>query len=116
MEQWGNDKSYVQATNHAGGQSGDVGEFYYYFADATTSVTQFHIYALDWFEDHMVFYVDGNEIGRANYDTSSPFYNYDNYLILNVAIGGMMGGAIDNAGGFPMDMVVDYIRVYQYVP
>jgi hypothetical protein len=34
------------------------------------------------------------------------------YLILDVAIGGTMGGTVDDAGGFPMDLVLDYVRVY----
>ena len=34
------------------------------------------------------------------------------FMILNVAVGGDLGGAVDDAI-FPVQMVVDYVRVYQ---
>ncbi len=39
-------------------------------------------------------------------------YNSAQYLILNLAIGGDLGGAVDDAI-FPVQMEVDYVRVYQ---
>jgi hypothetical protein len=51
-------------------------------------------------------------VARSNFDKTSPFYTGTFYIILEVAIGGTMGGTIDDAGGFPMDMVLDYVRVY----
>ncbi|MFO7810516.1 MAG: hypothetical protein R6V47_03995, partial [Candidatus Delongbacteria bacterium] len=45
-------------------------------------------------------------------DTMSEFYNKF-FLILNVAIGGHMGGEPDETTTWPQRMYVDYIRAYQ---
>ena len=117
MEQYGQDKSWFYATASAGSGagSGTTSATKYSFPDAITASADFHVYALDWYFDHLVFQVDGNPIVSSNYATSSPFYNITEYIVLDVALGGDMGGAIDN-NAFPMDMVmvVDYVRVYQF--
>ena len=112
MEQWGQDKTWLYCSTYAGGASGDIGNQKVTFPSATTLSSDFHVYALEWYSDHMVFFIDDAQVARSNFDTTSPFYTGTYYLLLDVAIGGTMGGAIDNAGGFPMDMVLDYVRVY----
>jgi beta-glucanase (GH16 family) len=113
VEQYGQDKSwfYVSAT---AGSADDTGNVQYSFPDATTSTSSdFHVYSLDWYTDHIVFQVDGTEITRTPFATSSPFSTIPEYLILDLALGGTMGGAIDPTA-FPMDMIVDYVRVYSF--
>lgn len=83
-------------------------------ADASES---FHIYALEWFPDHMDFYVDDHKYFTfKNEGTGSDVWPYDKdqYLILNLAIGGAWGGqkGIDDSI-FPQRYLVDYVRVYQ---
>lgn len=115
MEQYGQDKSWfysqVSAGNAAG--SGSTDSIQYTFPNATTASADFRLYSLDWYSDRVVFKVDGNLIMTSNYDPSSPLYSVPEYIILDVAIGGNMGGTVDN-NGFPMDMVVDYVRVYSF--
>lgn len=115
MEQYGQDKSWFYATAYAGNAagSGKTSKTQYTFPDALTASADFHVYSLDWYSDHLVFQVDGQTIVTSNYATSSPFYNITEYFVLDVALGGDMGGAIDNSA-FPMDMVVDYVRAYQF--
>ena len=115
MEQYGQDKSYFYASAYADGSpnSGDDRKVQYNFLDAATASTDFHIYSADWYSDHLVIQVDGQEVMRTSFGTSSPFYTTPEYIILDVAIGGDMGGAIAQ-DGFPMDMVVDYVRVYSF--
>lgn len=84
----------------------------------STSQTEFHLYAIEWFEDKIDFYIDdakyftfNNEnIGSAEWPFDKRFH-----LLLNIAVGGGWGGAqgIDNTI-FPTSMEVDYVRVYQY--
>jgi beta-glucanase (GH16 family) len=114
-EQYGQDKSwfYVAAIAGGGRGSGDIGNVKYSFANATTASNDFHVYAMDWYADHVVFQVDGIEIARTTFANSSPFYTIPEYLILDLALGGNMGGTIDT-NAFPMDMVVDYVRVYSF--
>jgi beta-glucanase (GH16 family) len=114
MEQYGQDKSWFYSTVRAGSApgSGSTDHAQYSFADAATASEDFHVYSVDWYSDHVVFQVDGDEILTSVYTAESPLHNIAEYIILDVALGGDMGGAIDNSA-FPMDMVVDYVRVYE---
>jgi beta-glucanase (GH16 family) len=76
----------------------------------------FHIYSLEWFEDHIDFYFDDtNYFSFENEYTGWETWPYDReeYLILNIAVGGSWGGAqgIDNEI-FPQTMEIEYVRVY----
>jgi beta-glucanase (GH16 family) len=77
----------------------------------------FHIYALEWDADHLDFFVDGRKyFTYANEGSGVEAWPYDQdqYLILNLAIGGAWGGAkgVDDAC-FPQRYYIDYVRVYQ---
>lgn len=77
----------------------------------------FHVYAVEWDGDHMDFFVDDKKyFTYRNEGTGEDVwpYNKDQYLILNLAIGGAWGGAkgIDEAS-FPQKYYIDYVRVYQ---
>jgi beta-glucanase (GH16 family) len=115
VEQYGQEKNWIYVSAKAGNSpgSGNTGNVKYTFPDAITASSDFHVYSADWFEDHIVFEVDGNEITRTNFNTSSPFHSIPEFLVLDVALGGDMGGTID-PNGFPMSMVVDYVRVYSF--
>lgn len=77
----------------------------------------FHVYAIDWFEDRIDFYVD--DVRYFTFEKESddddvwPFDN-PHYLLLNLAIGGNWGGSegIDDEI-FPHRFLVDYVRVYE---
>jgi beta-glucanase (GH16 family) len=114
MEQYGQDKSWFYASATAGSApgSGSTGNLRYDFANATTASTDFHVYALDWYDDHVVFTVDDDTVGSGTFTTTSPLYVTPEYIVIDLALGGTMGGAIDNAD-FPMDMIVDYVRVFE---
>jgi len=78
---------------------------------------EFHVYAVEWFEDHMDFYFDDQKyFSFANEGTGNDFWPFDkpHYLILNAAIGGAWGGqkGIDD-GIFPQKYHVDYVRVFR---
>jgi beta-glucanase (GH16 family) len=115
MEQYGEDKSWFYSTAYAGDAagSGKTDKTKYTFPDAITASADFHVYSLDWYWDHIVFQVDGQTILTTAYEPSSPFYSITEYIVLDLAVGGDMGGTIDN-GAFPMEMLVDYVRVYVF--
>jgi beta-glucanase (GH16 family) len=77
----------------------------------------FHVYALEWNARHLDFYVDDKKYFTYENEGSGvdawPF-DRDQYLILNLAIGGAWGGAkgIDDTC-FPQRYYIDYVRVYQ---
>ncbi len=77
----------------------------------------FHVYAVEWTDQKMDFFVDDKKyFSFANEGTGVDAwpYNKDQYLILNLAIGGAWGGAqgIDNSA-FPHRYYIDYVRVFQ---
>jgi beta-glucanase (GH16 family) len=82
-------------------------------ADACTA---FHNYQLTWSVDRILIGVDNtNYFEFANPKAGDPArWPFDNpqYLLLNLAIGGDLGGAVDNSA-FPVRIEVDYVRVYK---
>lgn len=87
-------------------------------------LSKFHTWTLDWDYNRMSIYVDGtliNEVdlntvvnGAANCKGINPFRR-EQYLLLNLALGGTSGGSVTNLT-FPNQYLVDYVRVYQYNP
>lgn len=79
---------------------------------------EFHVYRLEWTEDYIQTFVDGEKLlrfdndGQGNVNTW-PF-NKPFYLILNLAWGGTWGGmnGVDESA-LPCTMEVEYVRVYQ---
>jgi len=78
----------------------------------------FHVYALDWTPERIDAYVDDSHyFTYVNENSGWQAWPYDQpfHLILNIAVGGAWGragGAIDD-DIFPLQMEVDYARVYQ---
>lgn len=82
-----------------------------------TAITSFHKYAIEWFEDHIDFFIDDTMYFTfTNENKGWQYWPFDKrfHLILNLAVGGNWGGAegIDVAA-FPAQMEVDYVRVYK---
>ena len=77
----------------------------------------FHVYALEWDGEHLDIFVDEHKYFTYSNEKSGtdawPF-DKDQYLILNLAIGGAWGGqkGIDDTI-FPQRYLIDYVRVYQ---
>ncbi|MBR5256606.1 MAG: family 16 glycosylhydrolase [Bacteroidales bacterium] len=78
----------------------------------------YHVYAVEWTPDALVFYVDGKRHftfnnDKAGNDDTWPF-NKNFYLILNLAWGGDWGGSqgVDETA-LPCTMKVDYVRVFK---
>ncbi|WP_299670346.1 family 16 glycosylhydrolase [uncultured Polaribacter sp.] len=77
----------------------------------------FHIFALEWTPEKMDFILNDtvyNTFRNEHLSTAEWPFDQKFYLILNVAVGGMLGGrkGIDDSI-FPQQMVVDYVRVFQ---
>jgi beta-glucanase (GH16 family) len=79
---------------------------------------EFHVYALEWTEDYIKTYIDGNLFFTFNNDkkgdsASWPF-NKAFYLKLNLAWGGDWGGAqgVDESA-LPATYEIDYVRVFK---
>ncbi len=109
MEQTGADKNAIHGTVHYSGNSGGNGP------TESTSIanasTDFHNYTVEWTDSKIEFFLDGVSYHVFNNDSTTPF-NADFFLILNVAMGGTLGGTVDPA--FTEDLMeIDYVKVYQ---
>ena len=68
-----------------------------------------HIFAIDWTPEAVIWYVDGIE--RFRYD--GPYVpDVNMYLLLNLAVGGDWPGNPDQNTQFPIDYMIDYVRVW----
>jgi beta-glucanase (GH16 family) len=78
----------------------------------------FHVYAIDWRESKIDFYVDNKlyfTYTKPENATNAEWpFDKPHYLILNLAIGGGWGGreGIDDSK-FPHQLLIDYVRVYE---
>jgi len=117
MENIGREPRAIHGTIHGPGYSGANGIGAPYNLNGTpVFADDFHVYAAEWTENKIKFYVDGNL-----YKTLTPkdlpagkawVYDHPFFLILNLAIGGNWGGAPDGTTAFPQEMLIDYVRVY----
>ncbi len=109
MEQTGQDKNTTLGTLHYPGMSG--GNANGGATQVATSTSEFHNYSVEWTPDVIKIVVDGDVFHTVINSDALPF-NSDFFFILNVAMGGSLGGDVDPA--FTEDtMEIDYVRVYQ---
>lgn len=109
MEHWGHNQDYVSSAIHTpssfGGTVNVGGRFIPGVSDT------FHVYAMEWTPDSIIFSVDGQvhyTYAPAIKDADTWPFDDPQYLLMNVAI----LPTIDT--GFTQSaMVVDYVRVYQ---
>jgi beta-glucanase (GH16 family) len=76
----------------------------------------FHLYAIDWTKDKIVFLIDNKEVytfqPEPKNENTWPF-NQPFYIIVNAAVGGNFGGHEIDQSIFPQKFEIDYIKVFQ---
>ncbi len=87
-----------------GCNSGDVG-FYDY--PAGVDATQWHDYAIEWDADEARFYINDTLVRTKDLTTCGQ-YQEPMFVLINVAMGGTLGGMVD-AGLTQARMEVDYV-------
>jgi hypothetical protein len=108
MEHRGNEPNKIHGSLHYPGRSG--GNPVTNTTTATNVSTTFHVYKVDWSAASIKFYVDDNMFFNVPNSQAIPF-NKDFFMILNIAMGGTFGGAVDPAFT-SSSMEIDYIRVF----
>ena len=92
-----------------------------YYFPAGRSIADFNVYAVEWEEDEIRWYVNDNLVKMSRlwftegHDFPAPF-DQEFYLLLNLAIGGSFDdGRLPDDSLFdnPVLMEVEYVRVYQ---
>jgi beta-glucanase (GH16 family) len=109
MEHLGRDLNRIYGTLHYPGRSG--GNANGATKTITNATTEFHKYGLEWSADYIRISVDDEVYLQVPNSAGIPF-NHDFFFIVNIAMGGNFGGAVDPAFT-SATMEVDYIRVYK---
>lgn len=71
----------------------------------------FHVFSVEWSPSILKVFVDGQQIHSIANNGSLPF-NSNFFMILNMALGGNFGGALDSSFT-SAQYEIDYVRVYQ---
>src|SRR5713226_3270307 len=112
--------STTSSTVHGPGYSGGagIGSRFTFPNGGRIDDANYHTYGVVWSQNKMQFYRDDPNkpyftVTPANIPAGDQWvFNHPFYLILNFAIGGAFGGAINNPPN-PSMMLVDYVRVYE---
>lgn len=115
MEQFGGDKSKVLGTFHWRSESSN-GHAMYPVNGSGLNVSDvssdYHLYSLVWDSSNMKIYFDNKLVVQLNNPSAEEEFRNPHYLLLNVAMGGSLGGTVPQS--FDQDiMEIDYVRIYQ---
>ena len=115
LEHIGKEPKTIYATVHAPGYVGENGVGGSLVVPTDTLKNDFHIYAIEWEENELRWYLDDQEYFKLTPEDVPDewIFRHPFYIILNVAVGGLWPGYPDDTTVFPQFLLVDYIRVYQ---
>jgi beta-glucanase (GH16 family) len=116
MEHVGRKKGEVLGTVHTGAYNHSINTHKGAAVAVPDACDAFHNYQLHWDAHAITIGVDGKNYfhfpnTKDGDNAKWPFSN-PHFLLLNLAIGGDLGGPVDDAI-FPVQMEVDYVRVYK---
>ncbi len=117
MEHVGSDPDSILSTSHSEAYNHSIGTQVGNTIFLPEAITTFHVFSFEWDAKEWRSYVDGKQyFSYKNDGSGSAVWPYDQpfHLILNLAIGGGLGGrkGIDD-NQFPHVFEIDYVRVYQ---
>lgn len=115
MEYVGREPDLTMGTVHGPGYSGAGGLTKWNRQDHDVH-EDFHVFAVEWnadgiawfYDDEQFFAVTPDDLGGREWVFDHPFF-----IIVNLALGGTLGGNVALDLEFPIQYLVDYIRVYQ---
>jgi beta-glucanase (GH16 family) len=115
MELRGQEPNVIHGTIHGPGYSGGNAVTKGYALPNSRFDVKYHIFAIEWDENKIDFFVDDFLYHRVEKDNLSGtwVFNQKFFLILNIAVGGTYVGFPTNQTPFPQTMTVDYVRVYK---
>jgi len=115
MEYVGKEPDVILGTLHGPGYSGALG-FTQWNRQTYNIADDFHVYAIEWDANQISWFYDGEkyhtvtreDVGERAWPFDQPFF-----IILNLAVGGTLGGLVNPNTVFPTQYLVDYVRVFQ---
>lgn len=86
-----------------------INKAFYVLSESESSLTNFHTYAIEWSPSVIIWYFDGKQIGAVLNDPDIT--NEAMPIKINYALNTYVNQA--DKTRFPLDMVIDYVNVYQ---
>lgn len=87
-----------------------------HYGTAYVNPLEFNTYGLEWYPDKLVFTLNGKETFRypkiEGVDSSQWPYDQPFFILIDQQLGGEWVGKV-NADDLPVQMIVDYVKVYQ---
>ena len=120
IENKGQEPNTVHGTVHGPGYSGAGGITMSRIVPGAPLSAGFHVYAIEWFANNIVFSVDGNSYFMVTPQQlpagTQWVFDHPFGVILDLAVGGNYVGSPDATTTFPQTLLVDYVRVYEPQP
>lgn len=112
MEHVGNNPNHVINAIHVPAGHGGTA-----FSTSTpvSNTNEFHVYSVEWDENEIKFFTDDNltfTYAPSPKNAENWPFTAEQFIILNVAVGGTLGGVIPESFN-SATMEVDYVKVYQ---
>ncbi|MFN4255288.1 MAG: family 16 glycosylhydrolase [Saprospiraceae bacterium] len=117
MEYRGQEPHLIHGSVHGPGYSGGAAITKGFGLTNDRFDVDFHVFAVEWGEDYIDFYVDDTLYQRIKPADAPGEWVYDQpfFIILNVAVGGNYVGFPTQQTPFPQTMLVDYVKVYKEI-
>jgi beta-glucanase (GH16 family) len=115
MELRGQEPNIIHGSIHGPGYSGGAAITKGYGLQNNRFDNEFHVFAVEWEENKIDFYVDDYLYHRIEKSSVPGEWVYNNpfFLIFNIAVGGNYVGFPTASTPFPQKMIIDYVRVYK---
>ncbi|MEM8681536.1 MAG: glycoside hydrolase family 16 protein, partial [Planctomycetota bacterium] len=85
-----------------------------YKLDQGIFADNFHVFEIEWDQKQITWLVDGKPYHTTDITTPSRGeFHGEQYILLNLAVGGKWAGSPDETTPFPALMYVDWVRVYE---
>lgn len=94
-------------------------EYYTFEYEQSEVIDQFHMYAIEWYSDRIIFELDGEEVvtfhkGEYGRDTSPKGWPFDKpfFIIMNLAMGGNLGGEV-HRDLLPQQLIIQTLSIFE---
>ncbi len=116
MEYVGKDPDHIHFSLHSQNYNHGKGNNPYFKKEVKGISDDFHVFTLDWDQFGFKYYLDNQllktELKGDKKSVEDWPFDQKFYMIINLAIGGTWGGAIDDSI-FPTEFLIDYVKVYE---
>jgi len=106
----------VELATNGGFETGNT-DGWTFFDNSGTFADDFHVFAVDWDPGRITISVDDevyNIVRSAQVSSRGDWvFNNEFFALLNLAVGGTLGGSVVDPDAFPAEVLIDYVRIFE---